>query len=52
MKDDIFINQPKYPRDLFKMFGVERKSSVIIPMNTSMKLDVDQERKGVNQTMY
>lgn len=51
MKDGIFNNQAKYTRDFIK-FEIEGKSSVKIPMNTLMKLDLDQERKGVDQTMY
>ncbi|XP_031091065.1 uncharacterized protein LOC115996058 [Ipomoea triloba] len=51
-KEGIFINQAKYTRDLIKKFGLEGKSSVKIPMSTSLKLDKNEEGKDVDQTKY
>lgn len=50
MKDGIFIHQAKYTRDIIKTFGVEGKSSVKIPMNSSMKLNFGprMKRSGSN----
>ncbi|KAK6124547.1 hypothetical protein DH2020_041717 [Rehmannia glutinosa] len=52
LKDGTFISQTKYARDLMKKFGMEEKSSVKIPMNTSVKMDIDADSKPVDQTRY
>ncbi|KAK6158984.1 hypothetical protein DH2020_006298 [Rehmannia glutinosa] len=52
LKDGTFISQTKYTRDLMKKFGIEEKSSVKIPMNTSVKMDMDADGKAVDQTRY
>ncbi|KAK6160246.1 hypothetical protein DH2020_003627 [Rehmannia glutinosa] len=46
------MSQTKYTRDLMKKFGMEEKSSVKIPMNTSVKMDMDADGKPVDQTRY
>ncbi|KAK6145510.1 hypothetical protein DH2020_022330 [Rehmannia glutinosa] len=43
MKDGTFISQTKYTIDLMKKFGMEEKSSVKIPMNASVKMDMDAD---------
>ncbi|KAK6128299.1 hypothetical protein DH2020_037954 [Rehmannia glutinosa] len=48
LKDGTFISQIKYTRDLMKKFGMEEKSSVKIPMNTSVKMDMDADGKSVS----
>ncbi|KAK6149283.1 hypothetical protein DH2020_016808 [Rehmannia glutinosa] len=52
MKDGTFISQTKYTRDLMKKFGMEEKSSMKIPMNTSVRMDIDADGKAVDQTRY
>ncbi|KAK6158950.1 hypothetical protein DH2020_006264 [Rehmannia glutinosa] len=52
MKDGTFISQTKYTRYLMKKFGMEEKSSVKIPMNTSVKMDMDADGKVFDQTRY
>ncbi|KAK6158554.1 hypothetical protein DH2020_005868 [Rehmannia glutinosa] len=52
LKDGTFISQTKYTRDLMKKFGMEEKSFVKIPMNTSVKMDIDADGKAVDQTRY
>ncbi|KAK6162091.1 hypothetical protein DH2020_001932 [Rehmannia glutinosa] len=52
LKDGTFISQIKYTRDLMKKFGMKEKSSVKIPMNTSIKMDMDADGKATNQTRY
>ncbi|KAK6158948.1 hypothetical protein DH2020_006262 [Rehmannia glutinosa] len=52
LKDETFIRQTKYTRDLMKKFGMEEKSSVKIPMNTSVKMDMYADGKVVDQTRY
>ncbi|CAH9075913.1 unnamed protein product [Cuscuta europaea] len=50
--EGIFINQGKYTKDLIKKFGIEGKSSVKIPMNTSQGIGPDDEGKDVDAIMY
>ncbi|KAK6160443.1 hypothetical protein DH2020_003824 [Rehmannia glutinosa] len=52
MKGGTFISQTKYTRYLMKKFGMKEKSSVKIPMNTHVKMDIDVEGKVVDQTRY
>ncbi|KAK6148322.1 hypothetical protein DH2020_019234 [Rehmannia glutinosa] len=52
MKDGTFISQIKNTRDLMKKFGMEEKSLVRNPMNTSIKMDVDADGRAVDQTRY
>ncbi|KAK6153313.1 hypothetical protein DH2020_012952 [Rehmannia glutinosa] len=52
LKYGIFISQTKYTRDLMKKFGMEEKYSVKIPMNTSVKMDMDADGKAVDETRY
>ncbi|KAK6138758.1 hypothetical protein DH2020_027495 [Rehmannia glutinosa] len=52
MKDGTFISQTKYTRDLMKKFGMKEKSSVKIPMNTSIKMGMDADGKDIYQTRY
>ncbi|KAK6160558.1 hypothetical protein DH2020_003939 [Rehmannia glutinosa] len=52
MKDGTFISQTKYTSDLMKKFGMEEKSTMKIPMNTSIKMDMDADGKAIDQTMY
>lgn len=51
-KEGIFINQIKYTNDLIKKFGVDRKSSAKIPMNTSLHMAVNNEGKEIDQTKH
>ncbi|KAK6139147.1 hypothetical protein DH2020_027110 [Rehmannia glutinosa] len=52
LKDGTFISQTKYTRDLMKKFSMEENSSMKIPMNTSVKMDMDAYGKYVDQTRY
>ncbi|KAK6163824.1 hypothetical protein DH2020_000688 [Rehmannia glutinosa] len=52
LKDGTFISQTKYTRNLMKKIGMEEKSSVKIPMNTSVKMDMDADCKPMDQTRY
>ncbi|KAE8693581.1 Detected protein of unknown function [Hibiscus syriacus] len=44
-KDDIFINQAIYVKDMLKKFGLENGKPHDTPMNYSTKLDLDEEGK-------
>lgn len=51
-KEGIFIYQAKYNRDLNKKFGAYEKSSLKILINTSRRMEINNEEKDVDQTMY
>ena len=52
MNEGIFINQAKYVRYLLKKYGLGGCKKISTPMATSMKSDVDEERKSVDQKTY
>ena len=51
-KDDTFINQSKYIRDMLKKFGLENVKPQATPMSTSIKLDKDEGGKCVDSKLY
>ena len=51
-KDDIFINQAKYVKDLLKRFGLEASKPYSTPMSTSTKFDKDEGGKCVDSKLY
>ena len=52
LKEDIFINQAKYIRDLLKKFNLEEVKTKSTPMGSSIKIDMDEKGKPVDQTKY
>ena len=52
LKEDIFINQAKYIKDLIKKFGMEDTKPVSTPMSTSIKLDNDEKGKSIDIKLY
>ena len=51
-KDDIFINQAKYIKDMLKKFGLEVVKPQATPMSSSTKLDKDEGGKCVDLKLY
>jgi hypothetical protein len=51
-KDDIFINQSKYNKDLLKGFWMEHVKEANTFIATSTKLDMDENDKNVDITKY
>ncbi|KAE8710759.1 hypothetical protein F3Y22_tig00110319pilonHSYRG00279 [Hibiscus syriacus] len=51
-KDDIFINQAKYVKDMLKKFGLENDKPHDTPMSSSTKLDLDEGDKCVDVKLY
>ena len=47
-KDEVFINQAKYIKDMLKKFGFEDVREIGTPMSPITKLDKDEKRKDVN----
>ena len=48
MKDDIYITQSKYIKDILKTFGMEYSKPVGTPMSIGHKLSKNDESKEVN----
>ena len=51
-KDEIFINQAKYIKDMLKKFGFEDVREIGTPMSLITKLDKNEKEKDVNQKLY
>ena len=52
LKEGTFINQAKYIRDLLKKFKLEEVKAKSTPMGSSVKLDMDEKGKTIDQTKY
>ena len=52
LKEGTFINQVKYIRDLLKKYNLEKVKAKSTPMGSSIKLDMAEKGKPVNQTKY
>jgi len=52
MKNDIFLSQNKYCKDILKKFEMEKCKQVVTLMSTSYYMDVDLAGKSVNQTKF
>jgi hypothetical protein len=47
-KEDIFIYQAKYTKDLMKKFNMTELKPVSTPMSTTVALDPDENSKAVD----
>jgi hypothetical protein len=52
MKDDNFLSQEKYTKDLLKRFKMEKYKPIKTPMPTNGHLDLDEGGNPVDQTLY
>ena len=52
LKEGTFINQAKYIRDILKKFNLEEVKAKSTPMRSSIKLDMYEKGKPVDQTKY
>ena len=52
LKEGTFINQAKYVKYLFKKYNLEEVKTMSTPMGSSIKLDMDEKGKLVDQTKY
>jgi len=52
LKDDIFLNQAKYCKDLLTKFGMDKCKSISTPFSTSCHLDHDVAGNSVDETKY
>ncbi|WRX18223.1 Reverse transcriptase [Theobroma cacao] len=51
-EEGIFINQERYTHDMLKKFDVLKLKSTSTPMSPSIKLDLDEKGKDVDQKLY
>ena len=51
-KEDIFISQEKYARNIVKKFGLDSKKHASTPMSSSTKLYLDSSGVEVSPTLY
>ena len=52
LKEETFINQTKYIRNLLKSFNIEESKTIKTPMTSAIKLDKDEKGKSIDLTMY
>ena len=52
LKEETFINQAKYARDLLKRFNMEEAKTMKTLMSSSIKIDKDEKGKSIYSTMY
>jgi hypothetical protein len=52
IKDDNFLSQEKYTKDLLKRFKMEKCKPIKTPMPTNGHLDLDEGGNPVDQTLY
>ena len=52
LKDDIFLNQAKYCKDLLRKIGMDKCKPINTPFSTSYHLDHDIARIPVDETKY
>ena len=52
MKNDTFVSQGKYIKDMLKKFGMQDAKSISTPMGTNQALDNDESGNMVDQKMY
>jgi hypothetical protein len=52
MKQDTFIHQAKYTKDLMKKFNMDELKPVSTLMSMTMSLDLDENGKVVDQREY
>ena len=51
-KEDIFVSQEKYARNIVKKFGLDSKKHASTPMSSFTKLNVDSSGVKVSPTLY
>jgi len=52
LKDVTFISQTKYIKDMLKKFDMENVKPIKTPMPTNGHLDLNEDRKAVDQNVY
>ena len=52
LKNDTFMSQGKYIKDMLKKFGMNEAKAISIPMGTNDNLDIDASGNMVDQKLY
>ena len=52
LKNDTFVSQGKYIKDMLKKFGMDDAKSISTPMGTNGSLDSDTSGNMVDQKLY
>ena len=52
MREEIFISQEKYTKDLLKRFKMDECKTIRTPMPSNGHLDLNEGGKSVDQTLY
>jgi isopentenyldiphosphate isomerase len=52
MKNDIFVSECKYIKDMLKKFSMDESKAISTPMGTNENLDSDTSGSMVDQKMY
>jgi hypothetical protein len=52
MKQDIFVHQAKYTKNIMKKFNMDELKPMSTPMSTTMTLDPDRNSEAVDQREY
>jgi hypothetical protein len=52
VKDETFISQTQYTRDILKKFGIDNTKPTMTPMGTNGHLDLDMGDTSVDQKVY
>ena len=52
LKNDIFVSQEKYIKDMLKKFGMDDAKAICTPMGTNDNLDSDASGNMVDQKLY
>jgi hypothetical protein len=52
LKNDIFVSQGKYIKDMLKKFGMSHSKSISTPMGTNSNLDSDASGNMVDQKLH
>ena len=52
MKNDTFVSQGKYIKDMLKKFGMDDAKAISTPMGTSGSLDSDASSNMVDQEVW
>jgi hypothetical protein len=52
LKNDTFVSQDKYIKDMLKKFGMSESKSISTPMGTNRTLDSDASGNMVDQKLY
>ena len=51
-KDETFISQTKYIKEIIKKFGMESSKELSTPISPTCKLDKDEEGTNIDQKLY